>query len=233
MKNSPGSMMGGIGLTTWVREVQLSRTIASASSTCSSSTPRTMVAFDCFRKPPEECSLVARYSCSRSESTNAPASSLCTIATISFTSPSIGRREGAPKWRRRRSKPAGQASGPDRRCTIAVRRRFLPEPAVTDAARPSSPEPLRLLAELAEAVAHGDDLDTTLGRLLATSAVALGASRAAVAVQDPDRATLELAATYGMDQDEIDRTRPSLEDPSSTFVAAVRSRQASWDRAGT
>ena len=39
MKNSPGSMIGGIGFTTWVRALQFSRTIAMTSSTWASSTP--------------------------------------------------------------------------------------------------------------------------------------------------------------------------------------------------
>ena len=60
MKNSPGSMIGGIGLTIWVRAVQCSAMIDMTSSTLSSSTPSTMVAFDCLRKPPEEWSRVAR-----------------------------------------------------------------------------------------------------------------------------------------------------------------------------
>ena len=52
MKNSPGSMIGGIGFTTCVREVQVSRTTARTSSTSSSSTPRKIVAFERLRKPP-------------------------------------------------------------------------------------------------------------------------------------------------------------------------------------
>ena len=60
MKNSPGSMIGGIGFTTCVRDVQFSRTISRTSSTAASSTPTMIVAFDCFRKPPDEWSRVAR-----------------------------------------------------------------------------------------------------------------------------------------------------------------------------
>src|SRR2546429_1540275 len=74
------------------------------SSTCASSTPARMVAWDCFRNPPCEWSRVTRKSLSVSASTSAPASSGCTIATTSF----IGRRlypealltppDGQPKW---------------------------------------------------------------------------------------------------------------------------------------
>jgi hypothetical protein len=60
MKNSPGSMIGGMGLTTWVREMQFVRTMARTSSIWSSSTPSMTVAFDWRRKPPDEWSRVAR-----------------------------------------------------------------------------------------------------------------------------------------------------------------------------
>jgi hypothetical protein len=53
MKNSPGSMIGGMGLTTCVRALQLARMIYMTSSTAASSTPTRIVALDCFRKPPE------------------------------------------------------------------------------------------------------------------------------------------------------------------------------------
>jgi hypothetical protein len=92
MKNSPGSMIGGIGLTTWVRALQFAATMSITSSTEASSTPRMIVAFDCLRNPPDEWSRVALYSFSRRASTRAPASSLWTIATTSFTRPSIGDR---------------------------------------------------------------------------------------------------------------------------------------------
>src|SRR6187200_1591615 len=89
MKNSPGSMIGGIGLTICVREWQLSRTMPITSSTSSSSTPSMTVALDCLRNPPDEWRRVARKSRSRSASTSTPASSLWTMATTSFTGPSI------------------------------------------------------------------------------------------------------------------------------------------------
>ena len=94
MKNSPGSMIGGIGFTIWVREWQLSRTIDITSSTSSSSTPSITVAFDCLRNPPDEWRRVARKSRSSSASTRTPASSLWTMATTSFTVGSIA--DGTP-----------------------------------------------------------------------------------------------------------------------------------------
>src|SRR5437762_4178456 len=81
-------MIGGIGLMNWLLAWQVSRIVAITSSTCASSTPARIVAWDCFRKPPCECSRVTRKSLSVSASTRAPASSGWTIATTSF----IGRR---------------------------------------------------------------------------------------------------------------------------------------------
>src|SRR2546426_4314182 len=81
-------MIGGIGLMNWLRAWQVSRIVASTSSTCGSSTPARIVACDCLRNPPCEWRRVTRYSLSVSASTSAPASSGCTIAMTSF----IGRR---------------------------------------------------------------------------------------------------------------------------------------------
>ena len=58
-------------MTTWVRALQVSRTTSRTASIWSSSTPRMIVAFDCFRNPPELWRRVARYSRSRSASTSA------------------------------------------------------------------------------------------------------------------------------------------------------------------
>src|SRR6266540_2817128 len=77
-------MIGGMGFTNWRREWQLALTISSTASTWSSSTPTRMVALPCFKKPPDECSRVARNSRSSSASTRLAASSLWTIAVTSF-----------------------------------------------------------------------------------------------------------------------------------------------------
>src|SRR5438552_17228142 len=81
-------MIGGIGLMNWLLAWQVSRIVAITSSTCASSTPARIVAWDCLRKPPWECNRVTRKSLSVSASTRAPASSGWTIATTIF----IGRR---------------------------------------------------------------------------------------------------------------------------------------------
>jgi diguanylate cyclase (GGDEF)-like protein len=57
-----------------------------------------------------------------------------------------------------------------------------------------------LLVESAAALAASDDLDATVARLLEIAAGALGASFAAVTLQDPDRAELQVAVTVGVDE---------------------------------
>ncbi len=56
-----------------------------------------------------------------------------------------------------------------------------------------------LLARSAAALAAGDDLDTSVGQLLDLAADAAGTSFAAVTLQDPDRAELQVAVTTGDD----------------------------------
>src|SRR5438093_9477070 len=65
-------MIGGIGLMNWLRAWHVSRIGAMTSSTCASSAPARIVACDCFRKPPCECSRVTPNSLSVSASTSAP-----------------------------------------------------------------------------------------------------------------------------------------------------------------
>jgi len=57
---------------------------------------------------------------------------------------------------------------------------------------------LSVLTAGAAAVARGADLDTSLGELLGAAVTALGADVAAVWLQDPDRAGLELVGTIGL-----------------------------------
>ena len=56
-----------------------------------------------------------------------------------------------------------------------------------------------LLARSAAALAAGDDLDTSVGQLLDLAADATGTAFAAVTLQDPDRAELQVALTTGDD----------------------------------
>lgn len=57
-----------------------------------------------------------------------------------------------------------------------------------------------LLAEGAAALAASDDLDTTVSRLLAILTTILSRPFAAVTLQDPDRAELQVAVTHGLDE---------------------------------
>lgn len=60
--------------------------------------------------------------------------------------------------------------------------------------------PTDLLTQGAVALAASDDLDTVAGRLLGIVAAELGADFGAVTLQDPDRAGLQVAVTFGADE---------------------------------
>jgi diguanylate cyclase (GGDEF)-like protein len=95
---------------------------------------------------------------------------------------------------------------------------------VTDAARPASSDPLGVLAGVADALAHGDDLDATLRRLLDVAAGALGADAGAVFLQDPDRVGLEPAVAVGVGEPVFDRLRESLGRADDPIAATARDR---------
>ena len=59
-------------------------------------------------------------------------------------------------------------------------------------------DPATILSELASALAHGDDVDVTLGRLLKAATGAVGAPVGVVYLQDPDRTDLQVAVTIGL-----------------------------------
>ena len=65
---------------------------------------------------------------------------------------------------------------------------------------PSDSTPLALLVSGAAALARGTDLDETLESLVGTAAAAVGASSAAISLQDPDRPSPELTFTIGLDE---------------------------------
>jgi diguanylate cyclase (GGDEF)-like protein len=60
--------------------------------------------------------------------------------------------------------------------------------------------PLGSLVSGAAALARGTDLDQTLEALVGTAATAVGASNAAISLQDPDRPGPELTFTIGLDE---------------------------------
>ena len=96
------------------------------------------MAFDCLRKPPELWSRVARNSFSSRASTRAPASSLWTIATTSFTPRSIGARVRAWSTRFRRN-PSKARFGGGVRCGPSTTTVRAGVPSVQRRTRPRSP----------------------------------------------------------------------------------------------
>ena len=52
----------------------------------------------------------------------------------------------------------------------------------------------------AAALARGMDLDETVGSLVGNAAAAVGATSAAISLQDPDRPAPELTFTVGLDE---------------------------------
>ncbi|MDP9482143.1 MAG: sensor domain-containing diguanylate cyclase, partial [Chloroflexota bacterium] len=76
-----------------------------------------------------------------------------------------------------------------------------------------------LLAKAATTLAAGDDLDTSVGQLLEIVAAATGSPFAAVTLQDPDRAELLVAVTFGAGSEvrsELDRAVASPTSPVAT-----------------
>lgn len=89
---------------------------------------------------------------------------------------------------------------------------------------------LSALTRSADALARGADLDSTLGALLEAATEAAGATRAVVAVQDPDRPGLELAAALGLDDDALAFARQAVADPEHPVVVTARTRTATFGR---
>jgi len=91
---------------------------------------------------------------------------------------------------------------------------------------------LSVLTAGAAAVARGADLDTSLGELLGAAVTSLGADVAAVWLQDPDRAGLELVGTIGLDDAAIgalrDAIRPEGAEPQQGFVDVAGVRRSAF-----
>ena len=86
--------------------------------------------------------------------------------------------------------------------------------------------PTDLLAQGAAALAATDDLDAGVGRLLEILSGALGASSAAVTLQDPDRADLQVAVTVGVDETGRAALDASAADPTSAVAQTATDRTA-------
>jgi diguanylate cyclase (GGDEF)-like protein len=97
---------------------------------------------------------------------------------------------------------------------------------VSDPSGRDPQSPLTILTEASAALAQGDDIDTTLGRLLAIATTALGAPVATIQLQDPDRAGLQLAVSIGLDDTARENVEAALGTADDPVAAAARIGQA-------
>ncbi len=91
-----------------------------------------------------------------------------------------------------------------------------------------SRDPRSSLSAAIAAASMGGELDMALQGILDAGVDGLGASMAAIFVQDPDRAGLTLAAAVGMPDASL--LEAEVKDPSHPFTQAASSRTASFDR---
>lgn len=70
---------------------------------------------------------------------------------------------------------------------------------MTSQVQPDPGNALAILAEVAAALADGDDVDAILGRLLTAAMAAVGAPVGVLYLQDQDRSDLQVALTIGLD----------------------------------
>jgi diguanylate cyclase (GGDEF)-like protein len=89
------------------------------------------------------------------------------------------------------------------------------------------PSPLATLVSGAAALARGTDLDTTLGSLVGAAANAVGATSAAISLQDPDRPSPELTFTVGLDEAAQAALASAVADPAHPLTAAAVERRES------
>ena len=87
-----------------------------------------------------------------------------------------------------------------------------------------------LLAEAAAALAHGPGLEVVLDGLLQSAVASSSARSAAIFVQDPDRAELEVVASTGFEDGELAGFVSAVtENPEHPVRGAVASRLATFD----
>jgi diguanylate cyclase (GGDEF)-like protein len=101
---------------------------------------------------------------------------------------------------------------------------------VPDATR--NPDDVRTaaLGASADALARAPSLDSALATILGAAASTVGAERAAIFLQDPDRPAPELVATVGMDAGQVAAWREALGNPAHPVVEAARTRTVAFDR---
>ena len=96
-----------------------------------------------------------------------------------------------------------------------------------------SRDPRTSLSATIAAVAGANDLDTALEAVLAAADEALAPLMGAVALADPDRAGLQLAAAHGMDDAGRLTLATAMADPTHPFSEATTTRSATFDREAT
>jgi diguanylate cyclase (GGDEF)-like protein len=85
--------------------------------------------------------------------------------------------------------------------------------------------PLGSLVSGAAALARGTDLDQTLESIVGTAAAAVGASNAAISLQDPDRPNPELTFTIGLNEAAQVALGQAAGDPAHPLTAAAIERR--------
>jgi diguanylate cyclase (GGDEF)-like protein len=83
-----------------------------------------------------------------------------------------------------------------------------------------------LFARAAGTLAAGDDLDTSVGQLLEIAAEAIGSPFAAVTLQDPDRAELQVAVTFGAGAEVRADLETAVASPASPVATTAADRIA-------
>lgn len=81
-----------------------------------------------------------------------------------------------------------------------------------------------MLGGVADALARTEDLDAGLGRLLSLAGTSVGGPVAAVYLQDPDRAGLQLAVTIGLDPAHRSAVEDALDAEGDAIGAVARDR---------
>jgi diguanylate cyclase (GGDEF)-like protein len=83
-----------------------------------------------------------------------------------------------------------------------------------------------LLARAATTLAAGDDLDASVGQLLEIAAESVGSPFAAVTLQDPDRAELQVAVTFGAGSEVRADLETAVASPASPVATTAADRVA-------
>jgi hypothetical protein len=87
------------------------------------------------------------------------------------------------------------------------------------------PDPLTALVTGAAALARGTDLDDALGTLVGAVVASVGATSAAISLQDPDGPDPELTFTIGLDESAQAGLAAAVASADHPLTAAARDRQ--------